>query len=258
MEVKLFIARLKALKSLTTRPSIEQLLVELDGCHIRTGILLPAEKAKVTKKRQLLKRKRQSDWKEVRVGLARPVSDKEKRTYVARMSKYPEVVGQLVSAAYDQGMSKQTQVYAVADGGNGLREALQAKFSNLTFILDRPHLKQHLYEGAEAIGLTDVERHKWVSNKLHRIDAGEARQVIKTLKEYQGQGEERITNLSSISNDFKMLSTMTNFVPKVYQLVLAKLKVLIAIFLRSASRFHSSTWHPDTVNPMLACAYYSG
>ena len=140
MEVKLFIARLKALKSLTTRPSIEQLLVELDGCHIRTGILLPAEKAEVTKKRQLLKRKRQSDWKEVRVGLARPVSDKEKRTYVARMSKYPEVVGQLVSAAYDQGMSKQTQVYAVADGGNGLREALQAKFSNLTFILDRPTL----------------------------------------------------------------------------------------------------------------------
>jgi hypothetical protein len=35
------------------------------------------------------------------------------------MSKYPQVVGQLVSAAYDQGMSKRTQVYAVADGGNG-------------------------------------------------------------------------------------------------------------------------------------------
>jgi hypothetical protein len=115
VEVKLFIARLKALKSLTTRPNIEQLLVELDGCHIRTGILLPVEKAEVTKKRRLLKRKRESDWKEVRVGLVRPVSDKEKRTYVARMSKYPEVVGQLVSAAYDQGMSKQTQVYAVAD-----------------------------------------------------------------------------------------------------------------------------------------------
>ena len=80
VEVKLFIARLKALKSLTTRPNIEQLLVELDGCHIRTGILLPVEKAEVTKKRRLLKRKRESDWKEVRVGLVRPVSDKEKRT----------------------------------------------------------------------------------------------------------------------------------------------------------------------------------
>ena len=98
VEVKLFIARLKALKSLTTKPNIEQLLVELDGCHIRTGILLPVEKAEVTKKRRLLKRKRESNWKEVRVGLVRPVSDKEKRTYVARMSKYPEIAGQLVSA----------------------------------------------------------------------------------------------------------------------------------------------------------------
>ena len=93
--------------------------LQLDGCHIRTGILLPLEKAEVTKKRRLLKRKRESDWKEVRVGLVRPVSDREKRTYVTRMSKYLEIVGQLVSAAYDQGMSKQTQVYAVADGGNG-------------------------------------------------------------------------------------------------------------------------------------------
>ena len=76
MEVKLFIARLKALKSLTTRPSIEQLLVELDGCHIRTGILLPVEKAEVTKKRRLFKRKRESDWKEVRVGLVRGCGQK--------------------------------------------------------------------------------------------------------------------------------------------------------------------------------------
>lgn len=187
MEVKLFIARLRALKS-PTKPNIEQLLVELDGCHIRTGILLPLEKAEVTKKRRLLKRKRESGWKEVRVGLVRPVSDKEKRTYVAQMSKYPEVVGQLISAAYDQGMSKQTQVYAVADGGNGLREALQAQFLNLKFILDRPHLKQHLYSGAAAMGLTDIERHKWVSDKLHIIDAGDVRQVIRSLKGYHGQG----------------------------------------------------------------------
>jgi hypothetical protein len=64
VEVQLFIARLRSLKSLTTKPNIEQLLVELDGCHIRTGILLPVEKAEVTKKRRLLRRKRESDWKE--------------------------------------------------------------------------------------------------------------------------------------------------------------------------------------------------
>ncbi len=83
VEVKLFIARLRALKS-PTKPNIEQLLVELDGCHIRTGTLLPVEKAEVTKKRRLLKHKRETEWKEVRVGLVRPVNDKEKRTNATR------------------------------------------------------------------------------------------------------------------------------------------------------------------------------
>ena len=42
--------------------------MELDGCHIRTGILIPIEKPEVTKKRQILKRKRESEEREVRVG----------------------------------------------------------------------------------------------------------------------------------------------------------------------------------------------
>ena len=62
------------------------------------------------------------------------VVEKEQRTCVARMSKYPEVVGQLVSAAVDRGMSERTQVIAVADGAIGLREELEAQFPNLTFI----------------------------------------------------------------------------------------------------------------------------
>lgn len=98
------------------------------------------------------KYQRQIDWREVKVGLARPLQELKNRTYVAQMGKYPEVVRHLVSAAVVQGMSVRTQVIAVADGGNGLREALQQQFPRMTFILDRPHLKQHLYAGAEAIG----------------------------------------------------------------------------------------------------------
>jgi hypothetical protein len=84
----------------------------------------------------------------------------------------------------------------------GSRVALEAQFPNLTFVLDRPHLKQHLYEGAEAIGLAGLERHKWVSDKLHLIDAGDVRHVIRILKRYCGQGKERITNLSEYLKRF--------------------------------------------------------
>jgi len=130
------------------RPGVDQILVELDGSHVRTGIFQSAQTEQLTKKRQLPKKERTTDWREVRVGLARPLQGKEKRTFVALMNKYPEVVNQLVSAAIDQGMSLLSNVYAVGDGAQGLCSELKKQFDNLQFILDRCHLKQHLYETA--------------------------------------------------------------------------------------------------------------
>jgi hypothetical protein len=75
----------------------EELLVELDGCEIRTGIYVPTgtgpgdEQSKRTK---VIK------WRDVRVGLARPMTS-ESKLYVARMEKYPKVVSQLVCVAWD-------------------------------------------------------------------------------------------------------------------------------------------------------------
>ena len=78
------------------RPGCEQILVELDGCHLPTGIFQSAQTQELTKKRQLPKKKRTIEWREVRVGLARPLSNKEKRTFMALMAKYPVVVNLLV------------------------------------------------------------------------------------------------------------------------------------------------------------------
>lgn len=87
-----------------------RILVELDGSHVRTGMNITSNKAELTNKRQLKKCSRQIDWREVRVGFVRPVTNKEQRIYVARMDKYPPVVGQLKSAAYLIGMTSSSQV----------------------------------------------------------------------------------------------------------------------------------------------------
>lgn len=150
------------------------------------------------------------------------------------MSQYPELVWRLERAAFMQGMSTRTEIIAVADGGNGLREALEKQFPRLTFILDRPHLKQYLYAGAEAIGLTGFERHNWVSDKLQLIDRGQVRRVISTLKRYRG-GVVSSASLTcmSIWNVSLMPYIMKNFLPKVYPLVQGKWKAPIAIFHKS-------------------------
>jgi hypothetical protein len=149
----------------------QRILLELDGCQLRTGLMIPSEKEELTPKRKLKKKSRKIDWKETRVGLAREVEKKENRTFVALMAKYPEIVEQLVGAAYEQGMSSQSQILAVADGGNGLKEALEKRFANLQFILDYAHFKKHIYEGIDAMELPK-EAHGVTTRLKSRLGAG--------------------------------------------------------------------------------------
>jgi len=139
-------------------------------------------------------------------------------------------------------MSTETQVYAVADGGNGL--SLHSKHSFLTFIcLDRPHLKQHLYEAQRQLVLgLSVE---WVSDKLHLISAGDVRHVIRILKRYCGQGRS-VLLIYLLSKHFDAVD-YDYFRAKVYLSVQERLKALIVIFLKTLE--NSRGWHPDTINP---------
>jgi hypothetical protein len=90
----------------------EPMLVELDGCEIRTGIFAPAKDRPHDEQSS---QKKTIKWRDVRVGLARPMTSQSK-LYVAQMETYPEVVSQLFSIAAMLGMTEQTEVVAVADG----------------------------------------------------------------------------------------------------------------------------------------------
>ncbi len=128
------------------------------------------------------------------------------------MDKYPAVVQQLVSAAINQGMGKATEVTAVADGGNGLREALEQGFPKLKFILahrrcaygDRIHLKQHIYQTADAIGLTGIHRQIWTSHILSLIDRGKANKAIKFVNRHfqNSPAKNKLQNLSKYLQRF--------------------------------------------------------
>jgi len=75
--------------------------------------------------------------------------------------------------------------------GNGLRECLGQQFSGLTFLLDRPHLKSHIFEIADALGIEPSMRAKWVADVLVLIDSGDVADVIEGLNGFTGQGAER-------------------------------------------------------------------
>jgi hypothetical protein len=64
------------------------------------------------------------------VGIAKELGSAPK-LYVGGMQLYPVIVGQLYSASALSGMGPDSQIIAVADGGNGLRNESANQYCNM-------------------------------------------------------------------------------------------------------------------------------
>ena len=53
----------------------------------------------------------------------------------------------------------------------------------MQFILDKSHLKNHLYETAEALGINQKDRPGWVKPRVREISDGNVEAVLKELEE---------------------------------------------------------------------------
>ena len=230
----------------------ERLLLELDGCHLRTGVKVPKNQAGVTKIRKIKKSSRKIDWKETRVAFARPVEDKKQRTFVARMGKYSEIIQQLVGAAYDRGLFSETQIFALADGAIGLKEALENAFPKLQFILDRPHLKEHLYAGVEAMEFPEKLKHSIVEALVSLIEVGKVHKVIKKIQNYQGTEAKEIETLANYLIRFQDCIHYRKFRNLGLPIGSGEIESAHRYIPQKRLKIPGATWHPLTINPMLA------
>ena len=182
---------------------VSAMLAELDGCELRTASLRPIEGSTETtpvynnpKKAKIIK------WRDVRSGFVRPLDSKEK-TFVGKMDSYGKVVGQMHRAATLCGMTAETKIVGVADGGPGLSEELKRQFPSIQFILDKSHLKDHLYETAQELGVSEKERPGWVKPKLRQISDGNVEAVLNELGEENTKSpNDRLTRLIAYINRF--------------------------------------------------------
>lgn len=227
----------------------EELLLELDGCDLRTGILVPrTDTAKGAKP----KKQRITQWREVRTGLVRPLGAVSKQ-YVGGMLDYPTVVGQLRAAALQQGMTAQTQMVAVADGGQGLKEELETQFHPLQFILDRPHLKSHLHETAHALDLEPTAQLQWVQQQMTTIDQGAVAAVIEELQQAEcTQPVERRERLRGYLERFQDCVHYDAFREKGWPIGSGEVESSHRSIPQKRLKLPGAWWHPDSVNPMMA------
>jgi hypothetical protein len=232
-------------------PGVDQLVVELDACKIRTGVLIPHKEVD-RESDQPEKRDRVVSWRDVRIGLVTDLDGQEKG-YVGRMDSYPEVVDQLFSMAVVHGLSEQTRVIAVSDGGNGLREELERQFPRIQFILDHTHLKDQFYQTAEAMGYEPEQRKEWVEGKLELIDTGRVHEAFEQVRqEYAVTSLDRIRQLIGYMDRFQDAMDYQKFKDEGLPIGSGEVESAHRYVPQKRLKLPGAFWHPGNINPMVS------
>lgn len=245
------VEQLKTYETETLTKGIETMLVELDGCEIRTGKLTPSPSGGVTAVRKNPCRVRLTEWRDVRDGLARPMEG-DAALCVSGLKSYPDIVRQLLGVACIAGLTDKTTVVGVTDGGNGLSEELAVQMPNFIHILDKPHLASHLNEAADAAGKSKLERHEWVGDKLKQCHQGAAAQVIAECRQHKGRGKKRATQLGGYISKFEGSVNYGEFEKKGYPVGAGEGESLHRTLSQKRLKLPGAWWSEHNVNPMLA------
>jgi len=231
----------------------EKILIELDGCEIRTGRMNAKENTdEKTPVYNNPKKEKIISWRDVRLGFAGPL-DQEEKIFVGKMNSYPEVVSQLHSAAVLSGMTSQTEVVGVADGGTGLSEELKRQFPDMQFILDKSHLRDHFYETAEEMGFSKKKQAKWVESCIKKISDGNVSRITEELTAENNRNPcDRLKRLTGYLNRFQDALHYGSFKEKGYPIGSGEIESAHKSVPQKRLKIPGATWHPDSINPMLA------
>ncbi len=232
-------------------PPSEPYVVELDGCDIRTAVLMRAEESD-SPNGDSGDWVRVVSWQEVRTGLVRPLSESRK-LYVCLTASYDEIAQQLVALAHERGQRGDSQTIGVGDGGIGLAEALARTFSPFHYILDLGHLKTHFYETAEALGIEPKLRHAWVSTHIDKLWDNQVDGVLEDLTElYEKTHNERLRRLIKHLNRFRDAVNYGRFKENQWPIGSGEVESAHRYIPQERLKIPGACWHPRSLNPMLA------
>lgn len=232
---------------------IEKMLVELDGCEIRTAqLVLDEDSTETTPGYNNPKKIKVIKWRDVRLGFVRPLDTKSK-SFVGKMDLYKEVVGQMHNIGVLIGMTPKTEIIGVADGGIGLSEELKRQFPSMQFILDKTHLKDHLFDTAEELGIKKKKRSAWVHPRLRAIADGYVETVLKELKkENDNTPNDRRKRLIGYIERFYKSLDYKKFKSLGYPIGSGEIESAHKSIPQKRLKIPGASWNTDSINPMLS------
>ena len=176
------------------REGVEKMIIECDGCDIRTGRLRemrPEEKQFnqqncLGQKNGKARRKRDTNWREVRLIATQRFGEAD-ASYLATMEKSDAVGQKMFSLAVLEGMGDRTEMLGIGDGAVWIAEEFKSHFPNGWFLLDKYHLIENIYKATDGLKTkSDRVKKRWVLKQVERIESGLIEQVLKDCDKKAG------------------------------------------------------------------------
>jgi hypothetical protein len=247
-----------------SKKNVDRLFVELDGAMICTCRLMTARQAGVTGEGHHPKAKvKRIEWKDVRTGLVQREGQR-KPLYVSGLFSYDAICAQMKGLAAIKGSYKSTKFIAVSDGGIGLREGLSRAFKPLVFVLDYAHLKKHMRETSEALGIEKELQKGWVKSltnelweedELGRLDfyKNKVEGVIQRLRSLCYENfNARLERLISYLTKFSDAIMYGYFKQKGWPTGSGKIESAHRHVSQARLKLPGASWRVESINPMMA------
>ena len=240
---------------------LAELEVEHDGGMIPVGVLVPlplgqGQPPERTPVRDLPKRRRNSFWQEVKLGLVQ-VPGETTRLYTARPTdELDEAFRDLLALGALKGWTEQTHVRGIADGARHIRDRLQETFHAcpFQFILDRPHASEHLTEAAEALATTTgCEAKAWSRTAMARIEAGEVMAVVDELRQgHRQQPDDRLRLNADYFERNRDSVAYAEYRARGWSQASSEVESAHRHVVQQRMKIPGAWWHPDNVPGVLA------
>lgn len=238
-----------------------ELEVEHDGGMIPVGVLesVPLEQgqpAERTPVRALPKRRRNSFWQEVKLGLVQ-VPGESTRLYTARPTdELDEAFSDLLALGSLKGWTEQTHVRGIADGARHIRDRLYETFHAcpFQFILDRPHAREHLTEAAEAlVAHTHGDAAAWARAAMDRIESGEVMAVVAELRRaHRQQPDDRLRLNADYFERNHDAVAYAEYRARGWSQASSEVESAHRHVVQQRLKIPGAWWHPDNVPGVLA------
>jgi hypothetical protein len=211
------------------------------------GVMVPI--VKMNDEKQDKRKTRKSEWKEVKLSLAKKQGSIDK-IYLATIGSREKAGDQLKKCVKKIGLGNTTKIHFVGDGASWIAEQVERVFgTQATYLIDFYHLSEYLAEASE---ICSEKKKKWLTVQQEKMKNNKLKEVIKELEKHlPNDKEEKIKKclryMKNRTNKFDYKNAIENNLP----IGSGKIESANKSIVQKRLKIPGAWWLTETVEYML-------